>query len=67
MEWILERIREKGWLVAGHNDYWEGGYLWTFWLFKKGCACIKGDARTDMGALELVWDQVKDHCREKGL
>ena len=59
MEWLLCRIRRKGWAVAIHNDYKQGGHLWTFWLFTKGDRCVKGEARTDQGALELIWDQVK--------
>lgn len=40
-------LRERGWMVAVHNDYRQDGASFTFWLFTKGDFAIKGEGRTD--------------------
>jgi hypothetical protein len=47
-------IREAGWMVAVHNDYYQAGVLHTFWLFSRGNFCVKGEGRTDAEALDEV-------------
>lgn len=56
---VLDRIREKGWLVAVHNDYMQAGEFMTFWLFTKNGRCVKGEAGCDHRALI--------ECEEKAL
>lgn len=47
-------IRQKGWVVAVHNDYKLDGVPHTFWLFTRGSNCVKGEGRTDADALNVV-------------
>lgn len=35
LEGRLEWIRDRGWMVAIHNDYQYQGKIYTFWLFTK--------------------------------
>lgn len=51
-------IRAAGWAVAAHNDYKQGGESYTFWLFTKDGKAVKGEARTDAEALNLVRKQI---------
>jgi hypothetical protein len=53
-------IREKGWMVAVHNDYRLNGELQTFWLFTKGSRVIMGEGRTDAEALNIVRSQINN-------
>lgn len=55
----LTRIRKRGWTVAVHNDYRQGGTLHTFWLFTKGNRCVKGEGLTDAGALADAFDKIE--------
>jgi hypothetical protein len=47
-------VRERGWTVAVHNDYRQGGVAHTFWLFTKGNSTVKGEGLTDAEALDAV-------------
>lgn len=53
-------IREKGWVVAVHNDYREKGEFRTFWLFTKHSRCIKGEGPSDAGALNQIREQIAE-------
>ena len=55
----VDDLRERGWLVAVHNDYKLHGELYTFWLFTKGNQCAKGEGRTDDEALMNVFDEIE--------
>lgn len=50
---ILTKLRDAGWSVAIHNDYWQNGVRYTFWLFtnKDTGRYVKGEAHTDFEAL----------------
>ena len=51
-EKTLWDLREAGWAVAIHNDYWQNGIRRTFWLFThRNGIWIKGEGNTDMEAL----------------
>ena len=51
-ERALWELREAGWAVAIHNDYWQNGIQRTFWLFtNRSGFWIKGEGDTDMEAL----------------
>lgn len=52
-------LRQKGWVVAVHNDYRQNGRLMTFWLFTKDDRCVKGEGATDLEALAEVVAAVK--------
>jgi len=56
---LLAKLRADGWSVAIHNDYRQGGVPHTFWLFTKDGFSVKGEARTDIGALEQVDAEIK--------
>ncbi len=48
-------IRDKGWTVAGHNDYRLHGATYTFWLFTHPDGrWVKGEGKTDAEALNQV-------------
>ncbi len=47
-------IRQRGWMVAVHNDYKLKGEPYTFWLFTKGLLFAKGEGKTDREALDQV-------------
>jgi len=47
-------IRAKGWMVGVHNDYRQGGELFTFWLFTKEDRAVKGEGKTDAEALNEI-------------
>jgi hypothetical protein len=55
-------LRELGWYVAVHNDYYQGGAHHTFWLMTKGTTCFKGEGLTDEAALDLIRKQVEEHA-----
>jgi|SRR6185312_4834014 len=47
-----EAMREAGWSVAVHNDYWLSGQPMTFWLWTQPNGhWIKGEGSTDEIAL----------------
>jgi len=55
MEDILKDLRKRGWRVAVHNDYRLDGVEMTFWLMTHGIGIfLKGEARTDLGALRII-------------
>jgi hypothetical protein len=64
MKELLEKLRQKGWHVAVHNDYHTqlGGWC-TFWLFTKGRLAAKGEGSTDEDALRGALAQAE--CAEK--
>jgi hypothetical protein len=48
-------LRAKGWSVAVHNDYRQGGKLYTFWLVTSpGGRWLKGEGATDSEALDEI-------------
>ena len=52
MEQLLKELREAGWAVGVHNDYWLNGSRRTFWLLThRNGLWIKGEGDTDMDAL----------------
>lgn len=71
---MLNRLRDQGWAVAVHNDYWLAGERYTFWLFThRDGRWIKGEGRTDAEALAkasadaetlLSLSQERDRLRE---
>ncbi len=56
----LRQLRERGWMVAVHNDYMLDGTLHTFWLFTstKGPYFAKGESTEDVYALNQVLNEV---------
>lgn len=49
---ILATLREAGWAVGCHNDYWLRGERMTFWLFThRRYGWVKGEGQTDDEAL----------------
>jgi hypothetical protein len=50
---LLTKLRDAGWSVAIHNDYWQNGIRYSFWLFtnKDTGRYVKGEAHTDFEAL----------------
>lgn len=54
-------LRAKGWTVAVHNDYEQGGERFTFWLMtKKGSnIALKGEGKTDAEALDQIREQIR--------
>ena len=59
LEELLDKFRQNGWRVAVHNDYSKDGEWHTFWLFAKGNQCIKGEAKTDIEALQIARKEVR--------
>ncbi len=59
MEKLLKHIRGRGWFVAIHNDYTLYGKLYTFWLFRKGDLCVKGESANDNTALNQVIKEIE--------
>jgi len=57
---VLRLIRNSGWMVAVHNDYWQDGARHTFWLFTHSDSrrFVKGEGRSDLEALSLVAEQI---------
>lgn len=49
---VLARLRDAGWMVVCHNDYWLKGERYTFWSFARGREYLKGEGRSDREALE---------------
>jgi hypothetical protein len=65
---VPDDIRARGWTVAVHNDYQQGGTPHTFWLFTKDGRYLKGEGRTDHEALNQVREQLDattNHTPEK--
>ena len=60
-------LRAQGWMVACHNDYRQGGRLYTFWLLSKGDRCLRGEGRTDAIALDysrrILSREAQEHQR----
>jgi hypothetical protein len=59
---ILKQLRDRGWLVAVHNDYLKDGRVHTFWLFtaSHGPYFAKGESTDDYYALNQVLNRVDD-------
>jgi len=64
---LVDRIRERGWSVAVHNDYRIGNRRHTFWLFTRDSnyprevmSSVKGEGETDAEALEEVWQKIRE-------
>ncbi len=57
-------LRQKGWVVAVHNDYKQNGTLKTFWLFTKGNRCAKGEG-TDVEAFTQILKEVEEQERDE--
>lgn len=55
---ILMELRQRGWMVAVHNDYKQGGEHMTFWLMTKGNVAFKGEGANDMCALSELANHV---------
>lgn len=51
---LPDDIRARGWAVAVHNDYRQGGEPHTFWLFTRDGRALKGEGHTDAEALDQV-------------
>lgn len=53
-----EDLRAKGFAVAVHNDYRQGGKKMTFWVVTRegpdGIEAFKGEGETDADALGLI-------------
>lgn len=48
----VKGLRDKGWMVAVHNDYRQNGVFHTFWLFTHPDGrWIKGEGPTDEAAV----------------
>lgn len=47
-------IRQRGWMVAVHNDYTLNEERYTFWLMTKGDRCVKGEGKCDQEALAEI-------------
>lgn len=65
---ILQNLRDAGWMVAAHNDYYQHGELHTFWLLTYGDknenhgmdgtgVYIKGEGKSDLVALAICEEQ----------
>lgn len=60
MTFLLETIRNLGWMVAVHNDYTTDGTFHTFWLFTNSDGMyVKGEGQTDDQALQKCLDQIR--------
>lgn len=57
---VLAELRAQGWRVAVHNDYEQGGVLYTFWLFTQRSSgrFIKGEGRSDRDAIRAAADSI---------
>lgn len=55
----LDYLRENGWSVSIHTDYYIHGKRLTSWLFTKLGRCARGDGHTDECALELALEEAK--------
>jgi hypothetical protein len=52
---LVDDLRARGWSVAVHNDYRQGGEARTFWLLTHPDGrWAKGEGRTDAEALEKI-------------
>ena len=52
---VLARLREKGWMVAAHNDYRSGESFFTFWLLiHRNGRYLKGEGKNDDSVLAEI-------------
>lgn len=58
-------LRKMGWAIAIHNDYFEDGIPYTFWLLTKKdtvspyhTRAIRGEGRNDTIALDHIREQI---------
>ncbi len=48
----LQTMRENGWALAVHNDYWQDGVRYTLYLFThRHYGWVKGESVTDLLAI----------------
>lgn len=57
-------LRELGWSVAVHNDYYVDGKRYTFWLMTKDGVAVKGEGQTDEDALTQIRVKVATRAQE---
>jgi hypothetical protein len=59
LEVLLAKMRNNGWSVAVHNDYWHNGCSYTFWLFThvQSGRFVKGEGEDDYTAVQECWNQ----------
>ena len=58
-EHLLWMMRESGWRVAAHNDYFQDGRSMTFWLFTHPSGWfVKGEGPLDLKALSQCAQQM---------
>lgn len=63
----LREIRDLGWMVAVHNDYFQNGHGMTFWLFThRNGKWIRGEAETDVEALNNVLARLRGEEADNG-
>jgi hypothetical protein len=48
---LCEALRQRGWMVASHNDYPKDGRIRTYWSFSRGDQFVDGDGDGDYEAL----------------
>lgn len=57
---LLDCIRARGWRVAAHNDYERDGNYVSAWLLTDGRGkYARGDASSDLKALEIAFEKVR--------
>jgi hypothetical protein len=61
-DWSPDDLRDKGWMVAVHNDYHQNGEWFTFWLVTKDGEALKGEGSTDAVALNQIRLQLELPC-----
>lgn len=65
---LLEELRNLGWMVAIHNDYWQDGKYYTFWLMtNRSGLYFKGESSMehggDIGALNQIKNAIEESLR----
>lgn len=70
LEKRLKWMRDRGWMVGCHNDYWYQGKIYTFWLFTQGLGSgkfVNGESkRGDSDAVSICIDIVKELEKKDG-
>ena len=52
---LLAHVRSRGWRVAAHNDFLQGGRWSTFWLFTHPDGqWVQGEGSTDAEAVQAA-------------
>jgi hypothetical protein len=58
---VLEELRQDGWMVAIHNDYWQNGKLYTFWLVtNRDGRYFKGESSMEHGGDVSALNTIKN-------